>query len=146
MEWINVTAPTFGCEVMPRDTEMGDDIITEEVGIVIAADSVVVIEGPTEALSAGIDQFARQVSAAEGERLVWECSLTTLNERLRAWGNEMARIIDGPFDWESCSFTCTEADAMAGLLRAIGQPRDALDLVSRHSNSDEEGDRHYRAA
>lgn len=40
--------------------------------------------------------------------------------------------------------TCTEVEALAGVLRALGSPEDTVDyLIQAHAYGDEEGDLHY---
>ena len=40
--------------------------------------------------------------------------------------------------------TCREANAFAGLLRAIGLPEAARSLLAKHATDDDESDEHYQ--
>lgn len=144
VEWMNVAHPTFGCEVVPKGTETGQDAVTEELGIVLAADSIVVVEGSAQALLDGVEAIARQLRDATETRQGPRAS-SDLDTALQSWGEAMDGIVAGPFDWESCSFTCGEADAMATLLRVLGYATTAERLIGFHAAYDEEEDTHYTA-
>jgi hypothetical protein len=42
------------------------------------------------------------------------------------------------------ALTCTEADALAALLRELGKPDAATALIDSHAEGDDEGDAHFR--
>ena len=48
-------------------------------------------------------------------------------------------------DYIAPAMSCEEADALAGLLYAIGEPATADMWMAAHASKDEVGDRHYRA-
>lgn len=42
------------------------------------------------------------------------------------------------------SLSCTETDALAGMLRALGEPATADMWLNAHAQADEEGDAHHQ--
>lgn len=62
---------------------------------------------------------------------------TPLHWFLEVWRGDAAADI-------AKALTCTEADALAGLLRSCGRTAAALEWINAHACSDEEGDAHYR--
>lgn len=46
---------------------------------------------------------------------------------------------------QATAFTCTEADALADLLRAAGHTNTAAVFIEAHAEGDDEGDDHYDA-
>jgi hypothetical protein len=46
-------------------------------------------------------------------------------------------------DSYSCHMNCTEANAIAELYEAFGEPRTAKAILAAHAEHDEEGDQHW---
>lgn len=151
VEWM--TSPYLSCEVVSSGTPVGEDTITAEVGIVLGVrggDSIVVMEGTVAALLEGVEDVAQQLRAAAGEEPAPTGS-RELDEALRNWAEVMDGIVAGPFDWDSCSFTCTEANAMADLLRQLDHTETATASskptpteTTKETNTSEETPNHFR--
>lgn len=62
---------------------------------------------------------------------------TVLDHFAEVWGDSMLLNDIGE------RLTCTEAEALAELLRAVKRPDAAESLIDAHSYGDEEGDLHY---
>lgn len=63
--------------------------------------------------------------------------LEALDAFVQVWGDDMLLSHIGE------SLTCTEAEALASLLRAAGRPAASEGLIDAHSYGDDEGDMHY---
>lgn len=72
------------------------------------------------------DQDAAIREAAAGFADVWAELLTTLS------------------DSYGCEMNCTEANAAAGLYRALGDESTAQLVLDAHARHDDEGDQHYQ--
>ena len=62
---------------------------------------------------------------------------TPLHWFLEVWSGHLSADV-------APALTCTEVDALAGLLRSCGRVAAALEWINAHARSDEEGDAHYR--
>ena len=62
----------------------------------------------------------------------------TLENFAEVWGDPYL------LDDIGTSLSCTEAEALAALLRELGKDGSAVSLIDAHAEGDDEGDEHFR--
>jgi len=79
-------------------------------------------------------------------RQVWADRAAEVTKAVKHFTGTWAELMASLPDDYGCEMTCAEANAAAGLYRALGDDTTAALIITAHGDHDEEGDQHWHGA